>query len=280
VPQRHRSHRGCHRLLEGELGREVGDLLAHVDPDTDLGTQGARSLVADGQDADRAWRLLKRQDNVGCVTAGKLLARKRPRLIPVWDNVVRCAFGRPKRAWRWLDSILREKARRPPGSWRQAVTVSRCSPAAPTPSAPSPTSSAKEAKGGDGHARTREVKLAVFFTQDKTGKDGYPVRDPHSSSYLAYICGQSPGGDISRGAIVLAESTYSDGAVFSWCGGAFPYPFGDVGGPVAVGAAGPVYGGLDVDAEQAGQVLRGGRTPTGAGLPGVRRPVPAAWNSM
>src|ERR1039457_3130230 len=36
-----------------------------------------------------------------------------------------------------------------------------------------------------------------------------------------------------------------------WCGGA--YPLADVGGPVAADAACPVDGGLDVDAEQAGQ---------------------------
>ena len=40
-------------------------------------------------------------------------------------------------------------------------------------------------KGEDGRARTREVKLAVFFTQDKLDEDGYPVRDRDSSSYLA-----------------------------------------------------------------------------------------------
>jgi hypothetical protein len=39
--------------------------------------------------------------------------------------------------------------------------------------------------GEDGRARTREVKLAVFFAQDKVDEDGYPVRDPGSSSYLA-----------------------------------------------------------------------------------------------
>jgi len=43
----------------------------------------------------------------------------------------------------------------------------------------------RDGKGEDGRARTREVKLAVFFTQDKLDKDGYPVRDPGSSSYLA-----------------------------------------------------------------------------------------------
>jgi hypothetical protein len=69
--------------LEGELGRPISDLLGRVDTDIDLGTQHARSLVDDRGAADQARQLLKRQDDVGWVTAGKLLARKRPRLIPV-----------------------------------------------------------------------------------------------------------------------------------------------------------------------------------------------------
>jgi hypothetical protein len=40
-------------------------------------------------------------------------------------------------------------------------------------------------KGEDGRARTREVKMAVFFTQDKLDQDGWPVRDRASSSYIA-----------------------------------------------------------------------------------------------
>jgi hypothetical protein len=40
-------------------------------------------------------------------------------------------------------------------------------------------------KGPDGRARTREVKLACLFTQTTLDDDGHPVRDPHSSSYLA-----------------------------------------------------------------------------------------------
>jgi hypothetical protein len=43
----------------------------------------------------------------------------------------------------------------------------------------------RDGKGEDGRARTREVKLAVFFTQDKLGKDGYPVRDRDSTSVIA-----------------------------------------------------------------------------------------------
>ena len=43
----------------------------------------------------------------------------------------------------------------------------------------------REGKGEDGRARTREVKLAVVFTQDKLDADGDPVRDRESSSYIA-----------------------------------------------------------------------------------------------
>jgi hypothetical protein len=43
----------------------------------------------------------------------------------------------------------------------------------------------REGKGEDGRARTREVKMAVFFTQDKLDAGGYPARDRASSSYIA-----------------------------------------------------------------------------------------------
>ena len=43
----------------------------------------------------------------------------------------------------------------------------------------------RDGKGEDGKARTREVKMAVAFTQTTVDEDGYPVRDPASSSYLA-----------------------------------------------------------------------------------------------
>jgi hypothetical protein len=43
----------------------------------------------------------------------------------------------------------------------------------------------REGKGEDGRARTREVKLAVFFSQDKLDADGYPVRDRASASVIA-----------------------------------------------------------------------------------------------
>ncbi len=42
-------------------------------------------------------------------------------------------------------------------------------------------------KGEDGKARTREVKMAAVFTQTAVDEQGYPVRDPGSSSYLATL---------------------------------------------------------------------------------------------
>jgi Family of unknown function (DUF6308) len=42
------------------------------------------------------------------VTAGKLLARKRPSLIPVYDDVVRCAYDWPKEIWKALRDALRQ----------------------------------------------------------------------------------------------------------------------------------------------------------------------------
>jgi len=43
----------------------------------------------------------------------------------------------------------------------------------------------RKGKGEDGKARTREVKLAVCFTQTELDDEGYPVRDPDSSTYVA-----------------------------------------------------------------------------------------------
>jgi len=82
-------------LLEGVLGASVADLLADVPDDVDLGSHAATVHVVPGASADQAWHLLDAETGVGWVTAGKLLARKRPRLLPVYDTIVRCALGKP-----------------------------------------------------------------------------------------------------------------------------------------------------------------------------------------
>jgi hypothetical protein len=81
----------------------------------------------------------------------------------------------------------------------------------------------RDGKGADGRARTREVKLAVFFTQDSLDDDGHPVRDPGSSSYIATFepahlfadLVQAEG--IRRGADHVRQFTIlGDGAAWIW----------------------------------------------------------------
>jgi hypothetical protein len=81
----------------------------------------------------------------------------------------------------------------------------------------------RDGKGADGRARTREVKMAVFFTQDKVDDDGYPVRDRASSSYIATFEPAAAFGDlvkaegIRRGAEHVRQMTIiGDGAAWIW----------------------------------------------------------------
>jgi len=46
---------------------------------------------------------------------------------------------------------------------------------------------ASKGKGPDGKARTREVKLGCVFTQTTTDEEGWPVRDPDSTTYVGAI---------------------------------------------------------------------------------------------
>ncbi len=46
---------------------------------------------------------------------------------------------------------------------------------------------ASKGKGPDGKAKTREVKLGCVFTQTKTDEEGWPVRDPDSTTYIGAI---------------------------------------------------------------------------------------------
>ncbi|HTU07849.1 MAG TPA: ISKra4 family transposase [Trebonia sp.] len=81
----------------------------------------------------------------------------------------------------------------------------------------------RDGKGEDGRARTREVKLAVFFTQDKFDKDGYPVRDRDSASVIAAFDPAATFGSlvkaegIRRGADHVRQFTIiGDGAAWIW----------------------------------------------------------------
>jgi len=89
----------------------------------------------------------------------------------------------------------------------------------------------RDGKGEDGRARTREVKLAVFFTQDKLDAGGYPVRDRASSSYIAtfepacIFAGLVKAEGIRRGADHVRQLTIlGDGAAWIWNLAAATFP--------------------------------------------------------
>jgi hypothetical protein len=90
------------QLLEGNLGRDLTHHLREIPTDVRISDPAAAALLADGSSADVAWDLLKEQHGMGWVLTNKLLARKRPRLIPVYDTVVECALGSPAALWNWL----------------------------------------------------------------------------------------------------------------------------------------------------------------------------------
>jgi hypothetical protein len=92
-------------------------------------------------------------------------------------------------------------------------------------------SEGRDGKGEDGRARTREVKLAVFFTQDALNDEGYPVRDRASSSYVATFepasafAGLARAEGLRRGCDDVRQMTViGDGAAWIWniASGKFP----------------------------------------------------------
>jgi len=89
----------------------------------------------------------------------------------------------------------------------------------------------REGKGEDGRAGTREVKMAVFFTQDTVDDEGYPVRDRASSSYIATFEPAAAFGGlvkaegIRRGADHVRQLTIiGDGAAWIWGIAASKFP--------------------------------------------------------
>ena len=89
----------------------------------------------------------------------------------------------------------------------------------------------RQGKGEDGRARTREVKLAVFFTQGKLDADGYPVRDRDSASVIASFEPAARFADlvkaegIRRGADHIRQFTIlGDGAAWIWAAATAKFP--------------------------------------------------------
>lgn len=62
--------------------------------------------------ANELWELLDEVPDMGTTRVSKLMARKRPRLVPIWDRRVDDFFGNPYWTWTPLSIALRDRNRR------------------------------------------------------------------------------------------------------------------------------------------------------------------------
>jgi hypothetical protein len=115
--------RGVRELLDNdEATRREALAMLKVLPSTECVLWEATD--EDLANAEQLWRRLRSVESIGPVVAGKLLARKRPRLIPIVDSVVADVLRWDENSyWRNFRSCLRdetlrraiERLRRPAG---------------------------------------------------------------------------------------------------------------------------------------------------------------------
>ena len=93
------------QILESESGA-FSALLMKLPRNLDLVDADPREVASQEWAGHQLWKGLKALPGIGWVTAGKVVARKRPRLIPVYDKVVRHQVGAPKSFWPSLREAL------------------------------------------------------------------------------------------------------------------------------------------------------------------------------
>lgn len=79
---------------------EISGLLEQIPAGLDLAylsADGLNALMGEGSPALQLWRILRRTESdrwgIGPTTASKIMARKRPRLIPIFDSVIAPLMG-------------------------------------------------------------------------------------------------------------------------------------------------------------------------------------------
>ncbi|WP_298254693.1 DUF6308 family protein [uncultured Arthrobacter sp.] len=91
-------------LLE-TYAEEITGLLEQLPVDVDLWTTDIDEFEAPGSPANELWDLIRGKKygkwGIGPTRASKIMARKRPRLIPIYDSVVRPLMGLTNSAAQW-----------------------------------------------------------------------------------------------------------------------------------------------------------------------------------
>jgi Family of unknown function (DUF6308) len=100
------------RALLGELAEKVTELLRTIDDSTALwDDRGCQELI----NANRLWKVIGRLPGVGTTRTSKLLARKRPLLVPITDSIVVSAVDNRGKTWLTLRYCFQQEP------FRQAV---------------------------------------------------------------------------------------------------------------------------------------------------------------
>ncbi|GAB2722833.1 DUF6308 family protein [Arthrobacter bambusae] len=98
---------------------DITRLLVQIPDDVDLHNVLANrreSIIGDGAPARDLWKILVAERgakwDIGPTTASKILARKRPRLLPIFDTVIRDVVGRDntRDQWRNWHALLTDGA--------------------------------------------------------------------------------------------------------------------------------------------------------------------------
>jgi hypothetical protein len=90
---------------------ELNDLLTQIPPGIALQDPRAEALIAEGGPAWKLWDMIcdieprPESHRIGPVAAGKLLARKRPHLLPVYDSRIKKVLKRPRIDNRWWHDL-------------------------------------------------------------------------------------------------------------------------------------------------------------------------------
>jgi len=90
------------RLLEPNVLERVTPLLREISLDSSIAEESASKALADDSPAAVLYNLVRNVGGMGKTRTSKLLARKRPGLVPIRDSNVEAAFGGSKlEAW-WV----------------------------------------------------------------------------------------------------------------------------------------------------------------------------------
>jgi hypothetical protein len=98
----------CHQASE------LNGLLAKIPTGIALQDPGAGAFIAENESAWKLWAAVcdiePRPDSnrIGPIAAGKLLARKRPELLPVYDSRIKMVLKRPRIDNRWWHDLHHE----------------------------------------------------------------------------------------------------------------------------------------------------------------------------